>query len=101
MEDVLARYGITRKDLVRALGVRAETVRLWCSDQPRPGRKAPTSRPSAKNALAIERLLGVPRWEMRPDLWEPPAARASAPARACDGEPDRGCGCSASPVPSP
>jgi plasmid maintenance system antidote protein VapI len=25
-------------------------------------------------ALKYEKLLGIPRWELRPDLWDPPEA---------------------------
>lgn len=26
----------------------------------------------AKSALRYEKFLGIPRWEIRPDLWDPP-----------------------------
>ena len=30
-----------------------------------------------KTALRYEKVLGIPRWELRPDLWEPPAGTAT------------------------
>lgn len=79
MDNVFARYGVDRAEVAKELGVRYETVRLWCrGEQPQhSGRHAPpTSRPNAKNAIALEEKFGIPRWETRPDLWPPPSDRS-------------------------
>lgn len=41
--------------------------------------------PSAEYALLYERILGIPRSELRPDLWPPEGA--SSPADARESEP--------------
>jgi hypothetical protein len=32
-----------------------------------------------RHAVALSRALGVPRWVLRPDLWEPPAVMWETP----------------------
>jgi hypothetical protein len=74
LDAVLARHGRTRADLV-GLGFSMRTVDYWRSggpSHPSAGRK-PTSRPSVRAALLIEKELGIPRHELRPDIWPPPA----------------------------
>ena len=77
MKELFERHGISRQAVAEALGVRSETVRLWCltPEERPPGRS--TSRPSPANAIALEEKFGIPRWETRPDLWGPPSAPAS------------------------
>jgi hypothetical protein len=83
MDDVLKKYRIAPRQVIEALGVSKETVRMWRlrkDASARPTRS--TRRPSAENAIALEAKLGIPRWETRPDLWPPPAAASAKPRRA-------------------
>jgi DNA-binding transcriptional regulator YdaS (Cro superfamily) len=41
-------------------------------------------RVTAESAVLYERALGIPRWELRPDLWDPP--HHPNPRTARDGE---------------
>lgn len=82
LDAVLARHGRTRSDLVN-LGFSMRTVDYWRSGgppHPSGGRK-PTSRPSVRAALLIEEKLGIPRHELRPDIWPPPKPPAKASRR--------------------
>lgn len=56
--------GITK--LAHELGVRHQTFYSW-------------KRVPAERVLEIERITGVPRHELRPDLYPPPTVPASAP----------------------
>lgn len=60
----LTERGLTDGDFAAQVGVSDELVRLW-----RHGRRAI----SAKRAVIISKITGIPRHELRPDLWEPPA----------------------------
>jgi DNA-binding transcriptional regulator YdaS (Cro superfamily) len=71
----LTEHGLTDAELANQVGVSAELVRLW-----RHGRRTI----SAKRAVVVSRVTGIPRHELRPDLWEPPESAPtpeSAPRR--------------------
>ena len=57
----------SRAQFAAALGVSGEAVRLWQRDGRVPAERVP----------AIERLTGVPRHMLRPDLWSAPTERAA------------------------
>ena len=54
-------------------GVSLEAVRLW-----RHGKR----RIAPAHVSAVSRITGIPRHELRPDLWEPPADTVPAPEAA-------------------
>lgn len=60
--QIFSRYGVTALSAYKA-GMSYQTV--WCHLRG-------TRKVSAQNALNYERLVGIPRWELRPDLWESP-----------------------------
>ena len=66
----MSESGKTDAEIAAALGVNAEVVRLW-----RHGRR----RISAERAIALSKLTGIPRHELRPDLWEAPDTVAPEP----------------------
>ena len=59
----MSEKGLTDGDLAAELGVSDELVRLW-----RHGRRSI----SAKRAIEISKLTGIPRHQLRPDLWDEP-----------------------------
>ena len=59
--------GLTDAAVAVRLGLSDEAVRLW-----RVGKRAVT----AERALEIEAKLGIPRHEVRPDLWDAPGDAA-------------------------
>lgn len=67
LDAVLKRHGLVTKDLSHVLGVSMVTVRWW---------KRGIRKPSIENARLAEVKLGIPKHELRPDLWDPPAAAA-------------------------
>jgi len=50
--------------LADAIGVSQQAVSYWL--------KSAEGRPSAEYAVKIERETGIPRHELRPDLFDPP-----------------------------
>jgi transcriptional regulator with XRE-family HTH domain len=72
LDRILKARGLKESDLCQVLGVSGRTVLFW-----RTGER----RPSAERALKAERLLNIPRHELRPDLWSPP--RRAAKPRFC------------------
>jgi DNA-binding transcriptional regulator YdaS (Cro superfamily) len=60
---VLEKHGLKECDLIQVLGVTDRTVFFWRSGE---------RRPSAERAMQAEKLLKIPRHELRPDLWPPP-----------------------------
>lgn len=86
MARVMARYGLKPGALAAAAGVSTESVRQWRLGQ---------NRPTPERARLIERKLGIPRHEIRPDLWDAPrpaepvarsrARRSSPKQRRSDG----------------
>jgi DNA-binding transcriptional regulator YdaS (Cro superfamily) len=59
----MARTGLTDAEVAAGLRVNAEIVRLWRHER----RRIP-----AERAVEISKIFGFPRFELRPDLWEPP-----------------------------
>lgn len=55
------------KPLARLLNVRYQAVQQWVKRE----------RPPAERCLAIERVSGVSRYELRPDIYGPPERRAA------------------------
>jgi DNA-binding transcriptional regulator YdaS (Cro superfamily) len=74
LDAVLARHRLTPADL-SGLGFSVRAVNFWRSG----GRKV-----SINSAIAIEEKLGIPRHELRPDIWPPPQStgRSSRTTRA-------------------
>lgn len=66
VKEIFGRYGITCVDC-RQRGISYQTAYFHWS-----GRR----RVSAAQAIRYEKLMGIPRWELRPDLWEPPHGEA-------------------------
>lgn len=56
------------KALARQLGVRYQAIQQWNKRQ----------RPPAERCLAIEQATGVSRYDLRPDIYGPPAERRAA-----------------------
>lgn len=65
LDEVLARHRLTQKNVSDVLGYSGQAVSLWCNGD---------RLLRAETALQIEKLLSIPRWELRPDLWSPPLA---------------------------
>jgi DNA-binding transcriptional regulator YdaS (Cro superfamily) len=63
LANYMSATGKTDAQLAAALGVNAEVVRLW-----RHGRR----RIAAERVIELSNITGIPRHELRPDLWEPP-----------------------------
>lgn len=64
LRAILARYGLIEKDVMQVLGVTHAAVGMW-----RRGER----KPSPQMAIKAEEKLGIPRFELRPDLWPRPA----------------------------
>jgi DNA-binding transcriptional regulator YdaS (Cro superfamily) len=62
VKEIFGRYGVTRADCARR-GISYQTVHSHWT-----GRR----RVKPEQALRYEKLMGIPRWELRPDIWEPP-----------------------------
>jgi DNA-binding transcriptional regulator YdaS (Cro superfamily) len=75
MEFVDARTGLPLSDagLAREVGVSAEAVRLW---------RLKKRRISPRHVSAVSRITGIPRHDLRPDLWEPQSGIESPKAEA-------------------
>jgi hypothetical protein len=87
MDEVLLRYGVARAALISALGITRQTYGYWCDH---------SRRPSAENAKRIERLFGIPKHLLRPDIWDappgfrlPPRPSAEAPDVAPSPTPEK------------
>ena len=65
LASYMSQRGMTDGELAAKLGVSDEYVRLW-----RVGRR----RISAERAVDVSKATGIPRHELRPDLWELPAS---------------------------
>ena len=61
LQIFLDKHGLTVADVVRMTRLPYMTVRQHALGD---------RHVSAESALRYERLLGVPRWELRPDLWD-------------------------------
>jgi DNA-binding transcriptional regulator YdaS (Cro superfamily) len=65
-QKLLEKKGIKPSDLARKLGVNKSTVSLWNL------RRVP-----AERVIEIERETGIPRQELRPDIYPPEALEAA------------------------
>lgn len=65
----LAHRGMTMSDLARAIGVHRSTVTRWAK-----GWRVPALR-----AIEIERATGIPRADIRPDIFGQEARRSPTP----------------------
>lgn len=63
LKDLLKRRGMRLSDLARLTGADKGSVTRWGQ------RRVPPER-----VPEIERVTGIPRYELRPDLWEKPTA---------------------------
>ena len=63
LSDVLLRYGLTGEAFAQGAGVSMVTFRAY-----RRGYRVM----SPEVAIRAEQKLGIPRHELRPDLWPPP-----------------------------
>jgi transcriptional regulator with XRE-family HTH domain len=75
MDAILKRTGLKPKEIAEKLGCSGEAVRYW----KRGGRK-----PCIAMAIRFERVFGIPRWEIRPDIWDPPASTNHSDKRDAD-----------------
>ena len=66
VKDIFKRYGFEPKSAAK-LGIPYCTIWQQLSGRRKIGAMA---------AVRYEKVLGIPRWEMRPDLWPPPCAAA-------------------------
>lgn len=71
LPDILRRHGVDETQVIEALGVSAETMRLW---------KKRERRISIRNAITLEEMFGIPRHELRPDIYPPPHQASEAAA---------------------
>ena len=62
-KEIFSRYGMTAREAAK-LGIPYDTLCKHIQGTRKVGVKA---------AIRYEKLLGIPRWETRPDLWAKPA----------------------------
>jgi transcriptional regulator with XRE-family HTH domain len=67
----LAGHNVTRADVADVIGCTSAAVGHWVTGE---------KRMTAETAVQIETLLKIPRYELRPDLWERPPGVPPAPA---------------------
>lgn len=65
-QKLLEKSGIKQSELARKLGVNKSTVALWIL------RRIP-----AERVIEIERETGIPRGELRPDIYPPESLEAA------------------------
>ncbi len=78
LASYLSEHGLTDGAFAERIGVSDEAVRLW---------RHGIRKISPKMAKVISKLTGIPRHELRPDIWEPPKPRlkrSPAPELAAD-----------------
>ena len=63
----LLQSGLTRREIAEQIGVDKSTVTRWCQ-----------FRVPAERVLEVERITGVPRHELRPDIYPAPAPSEAA-----------------------
>ncbi|HTB46279.1 MAG TPA: hypothetical protein VK741_21840 [Acetobacteraceae bacterium] len=64
-DSILAAHRVTPNDVRISLGITAQAVSKWRCGYPM----------SIKSALEIERKFGIPKHELRPDIWDPPPVK--------------------------
>lgn len=64
LSAVLKRHRVKPGQLVAACGISWTAYGYWRTGQ---------RRPTPEHVIQAEKALGIPRWELRPDIWEPPA----------------------------
>jgi DNA-binding transcriptional regulator YdaS (Cro superfamily) len=64
LASYMADKGLTDGELAADLGVSDELVRLWRNG---------IRQISAERAVSVSKITGIPRYQLRPDLWDPPA----------------------------
>jgi transcriptional regulator with XRE-family HTH domain len=69
IDRILRRHGISREAFCQGTGLGIATVRSWA----RGDRK-----PSVPVCQLAEERLGIPKHELRPDIWPPPRRRHAA-----------------------
>lgn len=62
VKEIFGRHGVTCADCARR-GISYQTAYAHFR-----GRR----KVKPEQALRYEKLMGIPRWELRPDIWEPP-----------------------------
>lgn len=62
VKEIFKRYGVTCAEC-RRRGISYQTAYAHYR-----GRR----KVKPEQALRYEKLMGIPRWELRPDIWEPP-----------------------------
>jgi DNA-binding transcriptional regulator YdaS (Cro superfamily) len=60
---MLDERGISIQEMIAKTGYSASTVSSWNYNM---------RQPSVKAALKIEKVIGIPRHDLRPDIWQPP-----------------------------
>lgn len=65
IQEILGRERGMKSKVARALEITPGAVSQW-------------KQVSAEHAVIIERECGIPRHELRPDLWSPPAKAEAA-----------------------
>jgi DNA-binding transcriptional regulator YdaS (Cro superfamily) len=70
LASYMAKNELTDGKLATILGVSDELVRLW-----RHGRR----RISAERAIVLSNKTGIPRHELRPDIWDAPGSESVSP----------------------
>lgn len=66
LKQILERHGLTVNDVAKKGIPYCSVWQQWT------GRRSV----GVKAAIRYEELLGIPRWELRPDLWAPPEPQA-------------------------
>lgn len=59
------------KAVAKRLGITPQAIAQW-----------PNRGPKAEHVPALEEMSGVPRYEIRPDIYEPPTGRSKSRAEA-------------------
>lgn len=67
LSQLLAQRDMKPADLARRLGVNKSSITLWGQ------RRVP-----AERVLEVERITGIPRHELRPDIYPAPAEAGAA-----------------------
>lgn len=65
--EYMIRKGLTDAALGSLIGVSGDSVRLW---------RLKLQEIGAKRVLKVEEVTGIPRHELRPDLYPPPVSPA-------------------------